>query len=143
MSNEIIDEIRDGKKVTDRSGTKYEEFVLASCRNPDNDRIQLYLDGMNEEHGEISGAIKRMRRGDFGYKVRMDIAINGLERTLNDVSDDPLLQDMIEMCRDAIIREIGDHHWYMTRFLQKLGLTWDVIEKANMEKINERDNNRE
>ncbi len=41
----------------------YEKFVRDNSFSVSDD-IQFYLDGMNEEYGEISGVIKRMRRGD-------------------------------------------------------------------------------
>ena len=31
-----------------------------------NKSFQFYLDGMSEESGEISGVLKRVRRGDYG-----------------------------------------------------------------------------
>ena len=37
-----------------------------------------------------------------------------------------------------LIKEIGDRHWYTTRFLQKLNLSWKIIEQINMEKLKER-----
>ena len=34
-----------------------------------------------------------------------------------------------------LVKEIGDHHWYETRFLQVLELSWKDIENINMSKI--------
>ena len=106
----------------------YEDFVRKANRGPAGDDIQFYLDGMAEEHGEVFGVIKRMRRGDFGQDVQKSILKCGLKETLLKYSE----------CRKKLILEIGDHHYYETKFLQKLGLTWDGIEFANISKLEKR-----
>ena len=52
--------------------SKYEEFVKTT--DISDHYFQFYLDGMNEENGEISGVFKRMRRGDY----RMQVAVQSV-----------------------------------------------------------------
>ena len=106
----------------------YEDFVMDANRGPAGDDIQFYLDGMNEESGEINGVIKRMRRGDYGEKVQKSILDYGLRTTLY----------QFDKCREDLVLEIGDRHYYETKFLQKLGLNWDNIESLNIIKLKER-----
>ena len=114
----------------------YEEFVKTTDLKVDaDDDIQFYFDGYNEEHGEVSGVIKRMRRGDYD-KLRTHHGSNlhvseyliefGLKETLEEWDE----------CRGDLMKEIGDEHWYLTRFLQVNNITWDQIERINMMKLN-------
>ena len=112
---------------------KYEKFVETSDSKPMD--VQFYLDGMNEEHGEISGVIKRMRRGDYnkldlkyGLTVSGYLTKFGLKETL----------DLFDKCMEDLVKEIGDHHWYQTRFNQTLGLSWNDIESLNVKKLKKR-----
>lgn len=114
--------------------TEYENFIKTTDLKVDaSDDIQFYLDGMNEEHGEIYGVIKRMRRGDYDemgmtcadVKVSTYLIQHGLKSTLHRFPD----------CMYDLVKEIGDHHWYETRFLQVLELSWKDIENINMSKI--------
>lgn len=115
---------------------KYEEFIKTTDLkvNADDD-LQFYLDGYNEEHGEISGVIKRMRRGDYdktqftpGYKCSEYLIKYGLKEALTEFDE----------CRDDLLKEIGDEHWYLTRFLQTIGISWDQVEQLNMMKLKKR-----
>lgn len=113
----------------------YEKFVETTDLKVDaDDDIQFYLDGMNEEHGEISGVIKRMRRGDYDYLAFDGITVSkflirhGLKKTLVEF-DKP---------RSDLLKEIGDHHWYQTRFLQVIGISWNQVEMLNMVKLKKR-----
>lgn len=104
----------------------YEEF----CESTDvsNQSIQFYLDGMNEENGEISGVFKRVRRGDYGDKAKLEIEERGLFYIIKNYPD--VFYD--------VIKEIGDRHWYTIRFLQKLDVTWRQIEQTNIDKLRDR-----
>lgn len=41
-------------------------------------------------------------------------------------------------CRSDLLKEIGDEYWYLTRFIQCIGLNWNNIEKLNIIKLKER-----
>jgi len=91
--------------------------------------LQFYLDGMSEEHGELFGVFKRMRRGDYG------------EFTKSLFKKKKQLGEILNIDYDAledVVKEIGDRHWYETRFLQELGLSWEYIEKSNQDKLEKR-----
>jgi len=110
----------------------YEEFVKTTDLKVDaDDDIQFYLDGMNEEHGEISGVIKRARRGDYDDIIIDELTASrflikyGLKKTLIE----------FDKIREDLIKEIGDHHWYQTRFIQVIGLSWNNIEELNKIKL--------
>lgn len=104
----------------------YDDF----CETTDvsNQSLQFYLDGMNEENGEISGIFKRIRRGDYGIEAKSVIEENGLEWILHNVKG----------VRDDILKEIGDRHWYTTRFLQKIDSSWKEVEVLNVDKLKKR-----
>jgi len=107
----------------------YEEFVKTTDLKVDaDDDIQFYFDGYNEEHGEVSGVIKRMRRGDYGLEVSTHLIKYGLKSTLIE----------FDKCRGDLLKEIGDEHWYLTRFIQCFGLNWNNIEQLNMMKLKAR-----
>lgn len=105
----------------------YEDFVVTT--DISNHDPQFYLDGMSEEHGELFGVFKRVRRGDYGKQAKEFMQYGG---SIRDVM--LLNQDIYE----DVMKEIGDHHWYETRFLQILGLTWKDIEEKNMNKLADR-----
>ena len=118
--------------------TVYENF----CRKYDKGNMdaQFYLDGIAEEHGEIFGVIKRVRRGDYDvfyrpedYKPSAFIKKYGIEKTV---------AKYYKIEHDLTL-EIGDHHWYLTRLLQKLSLSWELVEDKNMEKLETRLDNDE
>lgn len=84
---------------------------------------------MNEENGEISGVFKRVRRGDYGEHNK---------KILEEIEDK--LKEILtcDIVRSAVIKEIGDRHWYTTRFLQEIGATWRQVEEANQSKLTKR-----
>jgi len=105
----------------------YEDF----CESTDisNQSLQFYLDGMNEENGEISGIFKRIRRGDYGEEAKGIMAMqNDLEWIIKNVKG----------VRTDILKEIGDRHWYTTRFLQKIDADWQMVESVNVDKLKKR-----
>lgn len=101
----------------------YEDF----CEGTDvsNQDIQFYLDGMNEENGEISGIFKRIRRGDYGIEAMTTDDLRWVIKNVKGVRTD-------------ILKEIGDRHWYTTRFLQKIGADWQMVESVNVDKLKKR-----
>lgn len=106
----------------------YEDFVKST--DISNHNFQFYLDGMNEENGEISGVMKRVRRGDYGDQCKRDIGRAG--DGINYV-----LLNYPKVAED-IIKEIGDRHWYTTRFLQEIGSSMKEVERINLSKLTKR-----
>lgn len=106
----------------------YNEFIKTTDLSDHG--LQFYLDGMNEENGEISGIFKRMRRGDYGDEIKQMFA--EFDHKLNEI----ILTD--ERIRIDLLKEIGDRHWYSTRLLQKIKSSWGVVEKLNQEKLEKR-----
>lgn len=106
----------------------YEDFVKTTDKS--NHNLQFYIDGMNEENGEISGIFKRVRRGDYGdiAKHAIDDHARGMRWVLANFED--VFKDLI--------KEIGDRHWYTTRLLQEMGVSWLYVEKINLEKLDKR-----
>jgi len=109
---------------------EYEEF--AESTDISNQSLQFYLDGMSEESGEISGVLKRVRRGDYGSLAQE--LIEGFDGVLK------VLQNFPEIKKD-IVSEIGDRFWYNTRFLNKIGVSWYEIMDYNHAKLQERKKN--
>jgi len=107
----------------------YEEFVKTTDTKVGEHDLQFYLDGMNEEHGEISGVIKRARRGDYGEDIRQTLA--EIDSRLRYILTKTIV-------RADIIKEIGDRHWYETRFLQEIKADWNMVEQYNMDKLQKR-----
>ena len=108
--------------------SEYEDFVKTT--DISNHSMQFYLDGMNEENGEISCVIKRIRLGDYGEEAKKYI----------DGSWDGINYVLLNFPRIAedLIKEIGDRHWYTTRLLQELGSSWKEVEKVNLTKLEKR-----
>lgn len=104
----------------------YEDFVKTT--DISNHDLQFYMDGMNEENGEISGVLKRIRRGDYGDGTKSISETEGVGNALR--SNTVALLDFI--------KEVGDEHWYQTRALQVLGLSWSDVESLNMSKLKKR-----
>ena len=107
----------------------YEDFVRTTDKS--NHNPQFYIDGMNEENGEISGIFKRIRRGDYGNlpKLFIDDKDAGIKFVLDD----------FPKIKEDIIKELGDRHWYTTRFLQEIGSTWKEVEDTNKQKLTKRE----
>lgn len=89
----------------------------------------FYIFGILEETGEIAGICKRAMRGDYGELVKND-AEHGNWNLVFQNKD----------IRTDLFKEKGDEHWYGTRLLQELGVTWKDIEEANFEKLKKRVN---
>jgi len=106
---------------------EYEKFTEST--DISNQSIQFYLDGMSEEGGELSGIFKRIRRGDFGENAKRDVEERGLYYVIETFSE----------IKKAIISEIGDRHWYTTRFLTKIRVSWNDVMDYNKGKLVKRD----
>lgn len=106
----------------------YEEFVKTTDLS--NHDLQFYLDGMNEENGEISGIFKRARRGDYGaiIKSKLEDGIWSMK----------LILDINPDIKNDLLKEIGDRHWYTTRLLQVLGSSMVEVEEINLNKLKKR-----
>ena len=37
-----------------------------------------------------------------------------------------------------MLKELGDIHWYTSRFIQEMGSTWEEVESINTEKLMKR-----
>jgi len=91
-----------------------------------NKSFQFYLDGMSEESGEISGVLKRVRRGDYGDQAQELIeAPDGVLKVLENFPD----------AKEDFLQEVGDREWYTNRALNRLGLTLGDILAKNAEKV--------
>ncbi len=106
----------------------YEKFVKTTDVKIGEHDLEFYFDGMREESGEISGVLKRIRRGDYGQDARDFAMKKGVGSVLK----------INKQARLDFMKEIGDEHWYQTRALQELGLTWEDIESMNIEKLKKR-----
>ena len=104
----------------------YQDFVKST--DISNCNLQFYVDGMTEESGEISGIFKRVRRGDYGEQAKEDIDELGLRYVLSNYED----------VRRDMLKELGDIHWYTSRFIQEIGSTWGEVETINTEKLMKR-----
>lgn len=104
----------------------YEKF----CKGTDvsNQSIQFYLDGMNEENGEISGIFKRIRRGDYGEDAKH----------ISETASLAWIIDHIKGVKTDLLKEIGDRHWYTTRLLQEIDSDWKEVEQINIDKLKKR-----
>ncbi len=91
-----------------------------------NKSFQFYLDGMSEESGEISGVLKRVRRGDYG-KIAQEM-IEAPDGVLK------VLQNFPEIKED-FLQEVGDREWYTNRALNRLKLTLGDVLDMNAKKV--------
>ncbi len=97
-----------------------------------NQSFQFYLDGMSEESGEISGVLKRVRRGDYGSLAQELIeGFDGVLKVLENFPD----------VKEDLLQEIGDREWYTNRALNRLGLTLGDVLQMNAIKVKGRIDN--
>lgn len=103
---------------------EYEKIINST--DISNKSFQFYLDGMSEESGEISGVLKRVRRGDYGKEAEELIEEkDGVFEVLNSFPD----------VREDFLHEIGDREWYTNRALNKIGLTLGHVLDMNAKKV--------
>lgn len=114
---------------------EYEDFVKTTDLTLKKEDLQFYLDGMNEENGEVSGIFKRVRRGDYNFLKEGSqlfpselISKHGIKIVL----------EVFPEIKEDVLKEIGDRHWYTTRFLQRIGSSMSEVELINMKKLSER-----
>ncbi len=109
---------------------EYEKIIKET--DISNKSFQFYLDGMSEESGEISGVLKRVRRGDYGSLAQELIeGFDGVLKVLENFPD----------VKEDFLQEVGDREWYTNRALNRLKLTLgDVLDK-NAKKVIGRKNN--
>jgi len=103
---------------------EYEKIIEET--DVSNKSFQFYLDGMSEESGEISGVLKRVRRGDYG-KIAQEM-IEAPDGVLK------VLQNFPEVKED-FLQEVGDREWYTNRALNRLGLTLGDVLDMNAKKV--------
>ena len=103
---------------------EYEKIIKET--DISNQSFQFYLDGMSEESGEISGVLKRVRRGDYGSLAQELIeGFDGVLKVLENFPD----------VKEDLLQEIGDREWYTNRALERLGLTLGDILQMNATKV--------
>ena len=103
---------------------EYEKIIEET--DVSNKSFQFYLDGMSEESGEISGVLKRVRRGDYGKLAQEMIeAPDGVFK---------VLQNFPEIKED-LLQEVGDREWYTNRALNRLKLTLGDVLDMNAKKV--------
>lgn len=103
---------------------EYEKIIEET--DVSNKSFQFYLDGMSEESGEISGVLKRVRRGDYG-KIAQEMieAPDGVLKVLENFPD----------VKEDLLQEVGDREWYTNRALNRLGLTLGDVLDMNAKKV--------
>ncbi len=109
---------------------EYEKFTEST--DVSNHSMQFYLDGMSEEGGELSGVLKRIRRGD--YDTGKDTTDTKVSEIIERLGLEYVLLNFPEIRKD-IISEIGDRHWYTTRFLSNIGINWNEVMDYNKSKL--------
>jgi NTP pyrophosphatase (non-canonical NTP hydrolase) len=106
-----------------------EEYEIINETDISNKSFQFYLDGMSEESGEISGVLKRVRRGDYGSLAQELIeGHDGVLKVLENFPD----------VKEDLLQEIGDREWYTNRALNRLGLTLGEVLQMNAIKVKRR-----
>ena len=109
---------------------EYEKIIEQT--DVSNHTLQFYLDGMSEESGEISGVLKRVRRGD--YDTAKDTTDTKVSEIIERLGLNYVLLNFPNILED-LLDEMGDREWYTNRFLNSLGLTFmDLLEK-NAKKV--------
>jgi len=103
---------------------EYEKIIEET--DVSNKSFQFYLDGMSEESGEISGVLKRVRRGDYG-KIAQEMieAPDGVLKVLENFPD----------VKEDFLQEVGDREWYTNRALNRLKLTLGDVLDMNAKKV--------
>ena len=103
---------------------EYEKIIEGT--DVSNKSFQFYLDGMSEESGEISGVLKRVRRGDYGEPAQEMIEErDGVYKVLENFPD----------IKEDFLQEVGDREWYTNRALERLGLTLGDVLQMNATKV--------
>lgn len=90
---------------------QYDAWLSKNILNPQKDLLLQVL-GICGEAGEIAEKMKKIVRDKGGV--------------------------MSEEDREAMIKELGDVLWYLTRFAQSLNVTIEDVAKLNMEKLESR-----
>jgi len=107
---------------------EYEKIIKET--DISNKSFQFYLDGMSEESGEISGVLKRVRRGDYGSLAQELIeGHDGVLKVLENFPD----------VKEDFLQEVGDREWYTNRALNRLGLTLGDVLQMNATKVKGRE----
>jgi len=103
---------------------EYEKIIEET--DVSNKSFQFYLDGMSEESGEISGVLKRVRRGDYG-KIAQEMieAPDGVLKVLENFPD----------VKEDFLQEVGDREWYTNRALNRIKLTLGDVLDMNAKKV--------
>jgi NTP pyrophosphatase (non-canonical NTP hydrolase) len=95
------------------SQQEYVDITRETAVYPDESAVEYLGLGLNDEAGEVAGAIKKYMRGDY---------------------------DRDEM-KERVKSESGDVLWYITRLLDELDMSLDEVRRYNAEKMLERKDN--
>lgn len=89
---------------------EYQKLTRETAVYPDDQATNYLTLGLNDEAGEVAGAVKKHKRGDYGTK---------------------------EM-RERVAAEAGDVLWYWVRLLDELDLSAAEVMEHNAEKVLDR-----
>jgi len=89
---------------------EYQRKTRKTAVYPSQEAIEYLALGLNDESGEVAGAVKKYMRGDYGKKE----------------------------LRERVSGEAGDVLWYWTRLLDELDLDASDVMEANAEKVFDR-----
>ena len=92
------------------SHEEYLELTRESAVYPEFIALQYLALGLNDEAGEVAGAVKKHLRGDYGE----------------------------EELEERVKSEMGDVLWYMTRILDEMDIELDDVRQKNYEKLKQR-----
>lgn len=91
---------------------EYQDRTQETAVYPEQEAVEYLALGLNDESGEVAGAVKKYMRGDYGEE---------------------------ELC-SRVESEAGDVLWYWVRLLDELNLTASEVMEKNAEKVFDRKN---
>jgi len=89
---------------------EYQEKTRETAVYPESSGLLYTTLGLNDESGEVAGAVKKHIRGDYGE----------------------------EELRERVVAESGDVLWYWARLLDELDITASDVMEKNAEKLFDR-----
>lgn len=89
---------------------EYQERTRETAVYPSDEAVEYLGLGLNDEAGEVAGAIKKYKRGDYDE----------------------------EELRSRVKGEAGDVLWYWVRLLDEVDLTASEVMEANADKVFDR-----
>jgi NTP pyrophosphatase (non-canonical NTP hydrolase) len=89
---------------------RYQERTEETAVYPEQEAVEYLALGLNDESGEVAGAVKKYMRGDYDE----------------------------EELRERVEGEAGDVLWYWVRLLDELDLTASEVMEKNADKVFDR-----